>query len=174
MCNRLILPLIKIFKKQDMSVFPIIYEDFKKLIQLYAAKLRYEDAAADLNLFFVELLYGIDLSHFSEDESFGVKRYIAVCLRNHYIALSVKYSKLKQAAYPFIENVNGYAEPTDDKVLLSAALSGLSSKQKAVLIHKYIYGYSDFEISQKFGISRQAVNGVKRRALAILREYIKG
>jgi DNA-directed RNA polymerase specialized sigma24 family protein len=40
-----------------------------------------------------------------------------------------------------------------------------------VLKSKYIYGYNDIEISKMMGTTRQAVNGIKRRAFEILRAY---
>jgi RNA polymerase sigma factor (sigma-70 family) len=170
----MLLPLIKKFKNYDMTVFPLIFDEFKNIIRHYAVRLHYEDATADLNLFFVELLYSIDLSRFEMDYSFGLRGYIAVSIKNRYISLSV--SKLKQSNMyePFFENVNGYTETFDDRIVIKMALRGLSDKQKNVLIHKYIYGYSDVEISKRFSVSRQAVNAIKRRAIENLKEYIKG
>lgn len=173
MCNFLLKPLIQKFKNQDPSVFPIIYEEFKKLINHYSFKLAYEDAQADLNLFFIELLYSINISHFPSDESLGIKRYIAVCIRNQYIVLSAKYDRLKNFSLPLFENANGYFGEYDDMILLKDALGLLSDKQKRILIHKYIYGYSIAEISQKLGVSRQTINDTKKRALSSMKKFLK-
>ena len=50
-------------------------------------------------------------------------------------------------------------------------LNCLSQKQKLIMIYKYIYGYSDIEISMLLNISRQAVNRLKNRAITTLKEY---
>ena len=173
MCNLQLMPLIKKFKKQDMSVFPLIYDEFKKLIFLYSAKLEYEDAQSDMNLFFIELLYAIDLSIFKCDKGTGIKRYIAVCLRNRYITLSIKADKLKKLSLPYLENSYGYCGEYDDKILMDQALEELTSKQKCVLIHRYVYGYSIAEISENLKITRQTVNDTKNRALSSLKEFFK-
>lgn len=172
MCNSLLKPLIQKFKKQDMAVFPLVYDEFKNLIAFYAKKLCYEDAAADLNLFFIELLYAIDLSNFKADESIGIRRYIAVCLRNEYIVLSVKAEKLKSFSFPLFETFNSYSDDYDDKILLSQAFKALSEKQKAILIDRYYYGYSIAEISKKMGVTRQTINDTKIRALCSLKKIL--
>ncbi len=50
----------------------------------------------------------------------------------------------------------------------------MNEKQKSVLIYKYVYGYSDCEIACALGITRQAVNGLKNRALTVLKELLAG
>ncbi len=172
MCNLVLKPLIERFKKQDMKSFPLIYENFKKLIGLYASRLIYEDGVSDLTLFLIELLYGLDLSRFDDDESFGLKKYIAVSLRNQYIALSVKRDTYTNNTLPLYDDSVSNTYNVDDLILVVDALNDLNNKQKSVLVYKYIYGYSDFEIANALGISRQAVNGLKNRALSVLKHFI--
>ena len=62
MCNRCLKLLIEKFRKQDITVFPILYDVFKRLIIFYSNKLNYDDAVSELTLFLVELFYKIDLS----------------------------------------------------------------------------------------------------------------
>ena len=81
MKNFLLKPFIEQFRKGDMTTFPMVYANFKKLIFFYAKHLRYEDAAEDITLFFIELLYVLNLSKFRSDDSESLERYIAVCLR---------------------------------------------------------------------------------------------
>ena len=172
MCNSQILPLIKQFKNHDMSVFEIIYAEFEKLIDFYSAHIGNEDASSELTLFFIELIYSIDLSHFKADCSFGIKKYIAVCIRNQYIALSRKADKLARYACPLYENCVFASEMYDEKIALEQIFAFLTEKQKMVLVYRYKYGYSDCEIAQKMKIRRQAVNRLKNRAFQILREKI--
>jgi len=174
MCNLVLKPLIKKFKEQNMSVFPTIYENFKKLINVYASRLFYEDGVSDLTLFLIELLYNIDLSRFEEDETFGIKKYIAVCIRNKYIALSMQKDIYINNTLPLLDIAAFENDCFDDAILISQVLKVLNEKQKSVLVYKYIYGYSDCEIADNLGITRQAVNGLKNRALAVLKELLIG
>ena len=95
MYNYLLLSLVKNFRKNDETAFDMIYEEFKGLINFYARKLQYEDATGELTLFFIELLLSNRLLKFQPDKSDSLKRYIAVSIRNKYIALS----KEKQKSY---------------------------------------------------------------------------
>ena len=48
-------------------------------------------------------------------------------------------------------------------------LGTLSKKQRDVIIYKYFMNFTDVEIAEVMGISRQAVNRIKNRGLETLR-----
>lgn len=173
MSNNLLKPLIEKFKKQDMSAFPIVYEEFKKLIGFYSYKLGYDDAIQDLSLHLIETLYNIDLSNFSCEDTLGLKKYIAVSLRNKYISLSIENAKYKRCSDALYENLSSDFQNYDDKVFLLECLDILSDKQKVILIYKFVYGYSDLEIANSLDITRQAVNRIKNRGLLTLRNFLE-
>ena len=57
---------------------------------------------------------------------------------------------------------------------LNDVLNCLNQRQQDVLDLKYVWGLSDEEIGKRMGISKQAVGGLKKRALKCLEsEYIK-
>ena len=87
--NYKIIEIIKEIKRGDMSNFQAIYDVFSRLINYYGKKIG-EDGCGDITLFFMELLYSVDTDKFYPDESDAMNRYIAVSLRNYYIALSKK------------------------------------------------------------------------------------
>lgn len=171
MCNRCLKLLIEKFRKQDITVFPILYDVFKRLIIFYSNKLNYDDALSELTLFLVELFYKIDLSKFSADESFSINRYIAVSIKNRYFALSSKKERYFKICNILNDNY-GYLPDFEGHICLIQSLKVLSHKQKNIIIYKYIYGYSDFEIAVLLGISRQAVNRLKNRALKCLKNFL--
>ncbi len=174
MSNLLLIKLIKKFRSRDMTAFAVIYKEFEGLILYYSAKLGGEDYSQELTIFLIELLYDLKITDFKSDSSEGVKRYIAVSLRNKYIALSKekqKYDTLCKEAY---ENDFCYYSSADERLLLEDMLKGLSQRQRLVVVYKYIYGYSDAELGVMFNISRQAVNRLKNRAICILQEYYIG
>jgi RNA polymerase sigma factor (sigma-70 family) len=165
--------LIEKFKSGDTEVYSLIYSEFEKLIGLYASRLKYEDAVSELTLFLIELLFSIDLSKFDDGMGFWIKRYIAVSIKNRYIALSIKNSKYQSFNMSIFDNSGSYLKSMDEKIILIDGFDRLSQKQRQVLVYMYIYGYSICEISKIFGISRQAVNDIKNRALINLKKFLK-
>ncbi len=170
MCNSLLKSLIKKFREQDMSSFTIIYDEFKRLIYHYSGRLGDDDSVQELTVFLVELLYSIDIDLFKSDTTDGLRRYIAVCLKNRYIALSREFQKLRAMSFELFDYSAG-TEISDDMLIISEALNILTTRQKAIIIYKYIYCYSDTEIAKMLNTSRQAVNRLKNRAFVTLRQF---
>ncbi len=174
MCNKYLKPIIEKFKKQDMAVFETIYGEFEKLLKFYSNKLCYDDAAGDLTLFFIELLYRIDLTKFYLDDSVSIRKYIAVSIRNQYIALSQQWERYCKFSNKLYDNLDGYLPDFEDRFSLLESMDILSQKQKMIIIYKYLYGYNNFEIAVLLGVSYQAVNQLKNRALANLKDFLLG
>lgn len=171
--NYVLKPLIERVRNQDMSAFSDLFDGFKRLINYYAAKLSYEDAANELTLFFIELLYSIKLSKFSDDGSDEIRRYIAVSLKNEYIALSMKKAKSCKLENDFYESYGAFSENSLENLVLSDILKLLNANDKKIIIYRYLYGYSIAEIADLMDISRQAVNKRKNNALNILKKAIE-
>lgn len=173
MCNKAIISLILKFRNNDGAAFMQIYNVFKKLIIHYGNRMYCEDGISELTLFLVELLHRLDLSQFKADTSFGVQKYIAVALRNRFIDISKKgrgeifKTQLLEDTAVFLDQYR------EEKILLSQALSALSDKKKQVLYYKFFEGYADTEIAEIMGISRQAVNKIKRRAFNEIKNFYK-
>ncbi len=173
MKNYLLKPLIEKFKYQDMTAFPLIFDEFKRLINFYAVKLYYEDASSDLTLFLIELLYDIRLSKFEADGGEDIRRYIAVSLKNKYFALLTSKAKNERFNNDFNEECDISDEDFRERVIVIESLNILNYEQKMVVIYRYVYGYSMSEIAELMSISRQTVNKKRNQALEILREAFK-
>lgn len=173
MCNLELKQLIEDFRHEDMTAFGFIYEEFKRFINLYSRRLDYEDATQELTIFLIELLYDIDLSKFPSSDSDGLMRYIAVSLRNKYIVLSKENYKYKSMSAEIYESEVFSCDTLDERLNIEEALKALTNRQRLVIIYKYIFDYSDAEISNILGISRQAVNQNKNRAFITLRKFYK-
>ncbi len=170
MQNYLLKPLVSKIKEGDMSVFLGVFEEFKRLITFYGKKLKYEDAASELTLFFIELLYNIDLSKFQSDNGEELQRYIAVSIKNKYIALSLAKEKGVKFENPLFEERCGVTHRLDDKMCVFQGVCRLNEAQRLVFYYHFIYGFSIIEIANRLNISRQAVNKTKNQVLAILRK----
>lgn len=57
----------------------------------------------------------------------------------------------------------------DRNIFISELLDSLPINQRKVIILKYIYEFSDTDIAKQLGVSRQAINSTKNRALKNLR-----
>lgn len=139
----------------------------------------FEDVKQDLILKLISILKDIDLSRFPADDSDSLTRYIAVCIKNEYIALSKKRSKelinvIKGEDFDVIELV--FSRLDNDfisDIEVDDFLKVLSEKQRKVIVYKFVYMLSDVEIGEILNISRQAVNRLLNRGLKLLREDIK-
>ncbi len=174
MCNRCLKILIQKFQNQEMTVFESLYDQFKKLIMYYAVRLHYDDAASDLTLFFIELLYQVNLWRFDSDDSLTLNNYISVAIKNQYISLSMQNNQYLKAFNKLYDNFDGYQPDFEDRFSLREGMKLLSKKQKIIIAYRYIYGYSEIEIALLLGISRQAVNRIRNRAISILRNFFNG
>ncbi len=121
-------------------------------------------------MFLLELMYKIDITRFKNTAGDGLHRYIAVSLRNRYIALSQRESNFKKSRKA-VSTAQTFSEDSHIKALLEDAMKMLTVKQRQVMELKYIQDYSDFEIARILGISRQAVNRIKTRGVERLRAY---
>lgn len=170
MCNSLFKKLIEKFRKGDATAFGLIYEQFKKLILFYGSKIGDDDTVQELNIFLIELLYDIDLSLFPATSTNGIQKYIAVSIRNEYLKISQRNARYN-AVFSELYETELSDSFADDGLFIDEALSFLSQKQRLIILYKYIYSYTDSEIAIMLGISRQAVNRLKNRALSVLKEY---
>lgn len=171
MCNKLIIKTAEEIKKHDMSHFGELYNVFEGLLRFYEKKLAYDDAGQELTLFFIELIYGLNTDKFKPDESDTLKRYIAVSIKNKYIALSKNNQRYVRFSNELYDNTGYYSIDPEIGISLSEGLRLLTERQRLAVAYRYIYGFSDVEIASMLEISRQAVNRLEARGLAVLKEY---
>lgn len=154
-----------------MTRFYDLFSEFEKLIRHFERKSDFEDAGEELTLFLLELIYSIDTDKFMPDSSEALSRYIAVSVRNQYISLSKKRQKYITEFNELFDSTGAYSLEPEKNIALKAGLLLLSERQRTAIILRYIYGYSDVEISSKLNISRQAVNRLETRGIKILKNY---
>lgn len=170
MKNREIIKCVREIRDGNASGFEELYEAFVKLINFYGRKIG-EDGSEELTLFFTELLYSLDIGKFAPDESEGLNKYIAVAIRNRYIELSRRKSRVLRISNEITEECADSTDEPDGKFFLKEGLALLSERQRTVIGYRYFCGYSDREIADILSISRQAVHKLETRAIAVLKEY---
>ncbi len=170
--NCCLIMLIEKVRDKDMSAFPLIFDEFEKLIYHYTAKCSAEDTYQELVVFLLELIHKIDISRFKNKYGDGLSRYITVCITNKYIEIS-KTDCIHKSQNEMLDITKPTTVDFLQKQILTDAMKMLTPKQQKIIIYKYIYDYSDVEIAYSLNISRQAVNRIKNRAIETLREYLK-
>lgn len=174
----MIIPLIKRLQSGDSDATLPLIEKFNPLLKKYAYKLSYDDAYNDLLLDFIELLHSIRLEQIRNKTEGGLVTYIATSIRNSYIRKSkcrnignvVVFSSLSNkemyyvdTALATIDNFAQHELPELNRVLTKSEL--------LVLEMIYLWGYSVSDIAYMRGVSRQAVNQTKKRAINKLARF---
>lgn len=146
---------------------------FKPLLKKYAYKLYYEDAYNDLLVDFIELIHNINLDHIHDKCEGKMVSYIYKSINSSFIKKLMALKKLHNCILysELSENqsyyINIISSKNDEYFIHELPDISLVLTKKEFLIIKMIYwsGYTVAEIAFVFGISRQAVNQMKRRAL---------
>ena len=119
------------------------------------------------------MLHRLDTSRFPPDESSGLQKYIAVSLRNQYIALSKAAQLQREITAEYCEEISVCETDPDTRLVLAGALARLTGRQRQIVVYKYCCGYSIREIGERLHISRQAANQTLQRGLLIMRQYLE-
>ena len=173
MKNLELIKLIDDYRKHKDKSFDDIYVHYKKLLYFYGGKIGDKDAVHELSAFLAEMLFKINILKFEKDNSDDLHRYIAVCLRNEYYAI---LKRKQNAKLSFSELTADIPEPhrnIDNSIFIRECLALVSDTQKKILVLRYFYDYSDYEISEKLHISRQAVNKARKKAIDKIRNFYK-
>lgn len=155
-----------------------IIQDFTPIIKKYAFILKYEDAQADLQLDFLELICNFKTDSFSPKEDQYVLAYIEKAVRSAYIRRSKEKARLNH--YDFFEDLTHTQKHIAEQTVATydryneldvAQLKQLLTPcQFKVVYYLYYMDLSVKETGQALGISRQSVNQTKSKALATLRQ----
>ena len=175
MCGKSLFELANIIQSKEQGYKKAILKlikRFQPLIKKYSYLLYYEDSQSELTLTFIETLYKIPIDNprFKQDQY--IISYISKSIRNNYIHLSKKRNQLYYYESPINLDIaeDSYQINIGDKLYIKDLLSLLTEREKEIINLKYFKEYSDIEISKKIGISRQAVNKTKNRALKKMRK----
>ncbi len=165
-------------KKKGAALHELI-SDFSPLLKKHASRLRYEDAEADLRLDFIKLICDFKVEAFSNKENSYVLAYIEKSMRNSFIRHSKRNQQYRSRCVLF-GDLNDDQKDLVEKLAVTYdhyneidtnQLKGLLTERQCSVIHFLYYrDRSVEETGQALGISRQAVNQSKNKALVRLRK----
>lgn len=165
--------LIKKAQGNDKESMMQILNKFEKLINSYAKKLKYDGADSDLVLCVIDLIKNASVWETNKLKNTDeIIAYITVVIKNQYIKLSKKYSKICSMELLF-EEIRGdkFSKDIniDEHIIITNLLEKLPLSQKQILEYLFLMDYEEIEVAKKLNISRQAVNKTKNRALKNLK-----
>jgi len=153
--------LLKEFRgaEDKNETFEKFFMLFTPLLEKYAYKLGNKDEKYILSeaLYNALLKIPYELEHFKEDKY--IIGYICQAIKSEYIKISKK-EKFYTICTEYNDNINS---PTSNKgleyaLLINSIKGTLNQKDWDFFNLKFLEGYSDYEISRMYNISRQAAN----------------
>ena len=154
-----------------------LIEKFNPLLKKYAYKLCYEDAYNDLLIDFIELLHNIQIDRIYNKSEGGMVSYICTSVHSSYVK---RLREIKQ-----LQNFLLYSDLSDSELYYIEVLSStcdtypnldfdslqklLTNSEITVIKMIYYIGYTVAETAAFCGVSRQAVNQMRSRALKKLK-----
>ena len=165
--------LVVMAQKGDNDAMLELINKFTPLLKKYAVKLGYEDADADIVLYYIELIKAINLSRLTCQNDEVIVSYINRSIINFYKKGIKKRIEAKREIL--------LSELTEEQVYCIEAQN--AKRDKYNLVHEigmkeilnqteyqlicliYYEGYTTAEIARIENKSRQAVNQLKQRAL---------
>lgn len=160
---------------KDATLF--LVEKFNPLLKKYSFKLFYEDSYNDLLTDFLELIHNIQISALHCKDEGSVVNYISASIHNSYLKRLRQihefrkfrsFSELNDTELYYIE-VTCSTNDTYQECDSGSIGRVLSNSEQSLINMIYYLGYTPTEISKVIGVSRQAVNQMKNRALRKLR-----
>ena len=164
-------------KAGDTDATMTLINKFNPLLKKYEYKLFYEDAYNDLLVDFIELIHTIKLDHMRNRDEGSLISYISKTIYDSYIKRSmylkknhnlVFYSDLSDRKSEYVEAESATTDTYFTKELFD--LNKVMTKSEiAITKMLYMQGYTVKEVASDLGITRQAVNQMKKRILKKLK-----
>jgi RNA polymerase sigma factor (sigma-70 family) len=161
----------------DNDLTTKLIEKFNPLLKKYTYKLHYEDAYHDLIADFIEILLGIKAEKIRNKEDGCIFSYLTVCIHSCYVKRLIKikqmrniitYSDLTEKELHYIDTLTS-TNDTYIKIDLELLRKVLTYQEYMIIKMIFYEGYSVAETANVNGITRQAINQMKNRALKKLK-----
>lgn len=161
----------------DTAAMTELIEKFKPIIKKYSKQLNHNpDLRSELMLGFIELIHNIDTNRFSPGITDGIIiNYISVSMRHLYIKISQnehKYNSFIIHDPQYIDDLSITDSISHENTLIYDLKNILTEREFFCVYNIVISGYTAKELSNSLGISKQAVNQCKKRALTKLKNHL--
>lgn len=166
--------LIELARFGDKESMELLIVKFEPIINSLARKLKCECGKTDLIIFFMELIYGMNITNMINLSDGALVNYIKKSLYREYYRLSKKNSIMEVELIDHFAEENNEYKKVDFEIYLDELVMNkiINKNQKYALIKKYYNQCTDKEIAMNIGVSRQAVNKMQKVAIRNLKEYL--
>ena len=177
-----LIDLIKLAKSGDEAAMIEILDRFDNLIRKYVRLLNYdEDCRSELVLKLIVLVKNeINIDKMRKDDDSAIVKYISYAIRNHYISISKAYCQIRdnETAYDqetfvdLLEDNLQYSEDFEHGMFMDILRSELTEREFICVRMIIIEGWTAEVVAKKLGVSKQAVNQCKLRALEKIKKKL--
>jgi RNA polymerase sigma factor (sigma-70 family) len=175
----LLYELIKDSDKGDQKATMEIIDKFTPVLRKYSKKLNYDGSDTDLIIALIETIAHLSRVNNNEiiDNEGCIVGYIIKSIKSNYIKLSKSWydvcrHELELDIAIEIPDKDTFCEK-EDYIFFNEMLDKLPLLQRTVIEERFLKEKSCNMIAMEMGITRQAVNSLKNRALKNLRECIE-
>lgn len=173
--------LVEAAKHNDTAAMLEIIEMFSPKIRKYTRIMgNDEDFKSDVVLSLIEMVHSINLDKLENDNDYVLVSYISKTIYHKYINLAQKHGKITDAESTY-ENESEFEQAcytpsapkfSDDIELLDFLKKSLTARELFCVQMIVLQGYSATEVAAMTGVTKQAVNQCKKRALVKLKEQL--
>lgn len=176
--------LIEAAKDGNQSAMLKIIEKFRPILRKYTRLENYsEDVHSELVLNLIELIHTINLKQLNCTNDYALINYISTALYHSYIRIVKQKSTITQheqqtddvSIFEQASLSPGLPSFTNDIVLKDFLVTSLTPREYFCVNSIILQGDTASNVASKLGVSRQAVNQAKKRAMdklnKLLREY---
>lgn len=173
--------LIKSAQADDENAMLEILGAFEPLIIKYSSYMNYnEDAHSELVLKLISFVKNFDLDKLRNQNNYVIVDYIEKMIRNEYIAISKKqyHIKLHEEHFEYEDFVNlaetngSLQETLHDRLICDIMKSTLTKREFLCIDMIVLKGFTAEQVGKLLGITKQAANQCKKRALEKLKKYL--
>lgn len=170
--------------KADSTALVGLIERFAPLLNKYVKKLKSEDAYADLQLKFIELILRFDYRKMRSSEDPYILSYLSRAIHNHYIYLS-KQERLNNSVLPISALGDDDDNDADilDKLCPPSAekhscedfdflYKNLTAYEADIVVAIYYNHYTVYELARYYGVSSSAISQAKSNAVKKLKNIL--
>ncbi|WDV47886.1 sigma factor-like helix-turn-helix DNA-binding protein [Clostridiaceae bacterium M8S5] len=163
--------LIESTQKGDNDSLMTLYKRFNKVISIYNTKIKGFYTGNDLSVYFIELVKKLKLSETLNTDK-QIYKYICACLRNECCRVLKKQSKFKEIPFDNLILHEKIKYDFYSNIEFLELLEKLTANEYFVIREIVVNDKSESSIANNLGITRQAVNKIKLKALRKLKKHV--
>lgn len=160
-------------QNEDNEAKVYLYNKFLPIIKYYGKKLPYDEGETDITIFFFEFIKNCNLKKLKNRSNGEIFNYVKISIKGKFLNTIKQINKQNIKLVQFMDNSvyddsHNFLEMRD----FIMKTENLNTLEKNILIGKYIFDYTDIELSKILNITRTTLFKHKKKALNLIKEKI--